>query len=77
MPTLDLSHHIHILLYFYCSDLYFEEFGSTTTMFVKSFRRDVYSIEYLKIVCNFVITIEIFIETCIYYKHNIDHSFVI
>ena len=25
-------------------DLYFEEFGSTTTMFIKSFRRDVYFI---------------------------------
>ena len=25
-----------------CSDLYFEEFRSTTSMFIKSFRRDVY-----------------------------------
>ena len=62
-----------------CSDLYFEEFGSTTTMFIKSFR-DVYliqTVEYLKIVCNFVITMEIFIETYIYCKLNINHSFVI
>ena len=49
-------------------------------MFVKSFRRDVYfieTIEYLKIVGNFIITMEIFTETRIYCNHHVNYSFVV
>ena len=42
-------------------------------LFIKSFRRDVYltqTIEYLKIVSNFIITMEIFAETYIHRSHS-------